>query len=127
MNIKDIKIGQTVYIKLIGNASRNKDENALIEEWEITYVGKKLIKAKHKGWDNGFEETFEKRNNGNKEQFVQKTNYCVNYVLYFDKQEILDEFERNNLFQEICNYFRGYDNKLSLEKLRKISEIIKNE
>lgn len=43
MNIKDFKVGQTVYVQLTGNAAKRSSE--CIEEWEITSVGRKYIKA----------------------------------------------------------------------------------
>lgn len=45
INIKNLKVGQVVYIELVGNASRGKTADKCIEEWEITSVGRKYIKA----------------------------------------------------------------------------------
>lgn len=87
MNIKDFKVGQTVYVELTGNASRGKTMEQCIEEWEITSVGRKYIKAGERSdgriWG---ERTFEYRENYGR--FVQKTDCCVNYILYLTKQEI---------------------------------------
>lgn len=126
MDVKDFNVGQTVYIELTGNASRGKSGNSLIEEWEIVSVGRKLIKAKRKGWKDYFAETFEKRENGYNGRFVQKTDCSVNYVLYADRREIEEEFERKELLGTISEYFRGFgDKKISLESLRKIAGLIK--
>lgn len=48
MGIKDFKVGQTVYVELTGNASRGKTAEQCIEEWEITSVGRKYIRAGRK-------------------------------------------------------------------------------
>lgn len=48
MGIKDFKVGQTVYVELTGNASRGKTAEHCIEEWEITSVGRKYIRAGRK-------------------------------------------------------------------------------
>lgn len=48
--------------------------------------------------------------------------------LYVDIQEYHDEVEHSKLTDEIRKYFSGYGkSKLSLDSLRKISEIIKSE
>ena len=94
MDIKDFKVGQTVYIRLVGNASRGKSGDALIEEWELVSIGRKLIKAKRKGMANCFAYTFEKRECGWNDRFVEKTDTCVNYVMFADRKDIDDEIER---------------------------------
>lgn len=125
MDIKDFKVGQTVYVRLTGNASRGKSGDALIEEWIIVSVGRKLIKAKKKGWSDYLAFTFEKRGNGYNDRFVEKTNTCVDYVLYANRKEIEYELERKRLLFSISEYFRGFGEKnISLENLRKIAELI---
>lgn len=74
MNIKDFKVGQTVYVELTGNASRGKTPEQFIEEWEVTSVGRKYIKACKK--ESGifrFETTFEFQDYN--ERFVEKSAY----------------------------------------------------
>lgn len=127
MNIKDFKVGQTVYVELTGNASRGKTEEQCIEKWEITSVGKKYIKACKK--ETGifrFETTFEYRDTH--KRFVEKTDYCVNYILYVTRQEIEEKHEKSRLFREIRERF-GYGSQkdISLEKLRLIYEILSSE
>lgn len=128
MDIKDYKVGQTVYIKLTGNARRGKSDDALIEEWEIIYIGRKLIKAKRKGMSDAFAETFEKRNYGcYSELFVQRTDRCVDYIMYADRKEIAEEIEKKELISFISNYFHGYgDKNISIDSLRKIRDLITN-
>lgn len=125
MNIKDFKVGQTVYVELTGNARRGKTAEQCIEEWEITFVGRKYIKARKK--ENGifrFETTFEFQ--GYNERFVEKTAYSEkNYVLYAAKQEIEEKREKNRLFREIEEWFRyGSQRDISLEQLWAIHGIL---
>lgn len=126
MNIKDFKVGQTVFVELRGNASRGKTTEECIEEWKITSVGRKYIKAGRPSERCGIlnETTFERKDEyGN---FVEKTDCCVDYMLYATRKEIEDKQEKSRLFKEISTVFREYgiNNKLTLEQLRKIKRIL---
>lgn len=124
MNIKDFKVGQTVYVELTGNASRGKTAEQCIEEWEITSVGRKYIKAGRRS-DGGIwgERTFEYRENYGR--FVEKTNYCVDYILYLTRQEIEEKHWKNRLFREIRERLDyGSQKYISLEQLRAIHGIL---
>lgn len=127
MSIKDFKAGQTVYVELTGNASRGKTREQCIEEWEITSVGRKYIKAgKRSGGRIWRETTFEYRDNY--KRFVEKTDYCVDYILYTTSQEIEEKQEKGRLFREIEQRFRyGSQRDISLEKLRAIHGILDGE
>ena len=124
MNIKDFKVGQTVYVELTGDASRGKTPEQCIEEWEITYVGRKYIEAVKKGSDPFlFKTVFEWREEH--KSFVQKTAHSINYVLYLEKQEIEEKHEKSRLFREIEQRFRyGSQRDISLEQLRAIHGIL---
>lgn len=125
MNIKDFKVGQTVYVELTGNASRGKTAEQCIEEWEITSVGRKYIKAGRKLdgriWA---ETTFEYRENYG--GFVEKTDCCVDYILYETRQEIERKFEKSKLLNEVESFFRDWNKpkNLSIEQLKRIKEIL---
>ena len=127
MNIKDFKVGQTVYVELTGNASRGKTPEQCIEEWEITFVGRKYIRACKK--ENGifrFETTFEY--NDCDGRFEEKTDYCINYVLYLTRREIEEKHEKSGLFREIEQRFRyGSQRDIPLERLRVIRGILEGE
>ena len=87
MDLKDFKVGQTVLIRLTGNAIRGKCGDELIEEWVIDKIGRKYITASKKtGYPKGI--IFEKKNCGCEGGFVQKTDYCVDYILYASKAEL---------------------------------------
>ena len=124
MNIKDFKAGQTVYVELTGNASRGKTQEQCIEEWEITYVGRKYIEAVKKGSDPFlFKTVFEWRENY--KRFVQKTDCCVDYILYLERHEIEEKHEKDRLFWEIEDRFRYSSQRdISLEQLRAIYGIL---
>lgn len=126
MNIKDFKVGQTVYVELTGNASRGKTAEQCIEEWEIASVGRKYIEVGRKDEDGKVwgKRLFEYRESYGK--FVEKTKYSPNYFIYLTRQEIEDEHEKSRLYRAISEVFRGYgaDRKLTLEQLRKIKGIL---
>ena len=124
MNIKDFIVGQTVYIELTGGASRGKTPEQCIEEWEITYVGRKYIEALKKGSDPFlFKTVFEWREEH--KSFVQKTAHSINYVLYPTRQEIEEKHEKSRLFREIEHRFSyGSRRDISLERLRAIHGIL---
>lgn len=125
MDLKDFNVGQTVWVNLTGNEARGKHGDELIEEWEVVAVGRKYIHArKKKGYS--FATVFEKREYGYFGRFVQKTDGCVNYILYASKTELEEELEHSRLFDEISQAFRGFvvKHNFSLEQLRKIKAII---
>ena len=124
MEVKDFKVGQTVFVKLIGNAKRGKSEENLIEEWEVTKIGKKYVHARKKGCNTAVK--FEKKDYGTyKEQFVEKTDYSEDYILYPSKKELEENLEYEKLSNDISKMFRyGSSEKLSLDQLRKIKAVI---
>lgn len=126
MDIKDFKVGQTVYIELTGNAERGKVGENLIEEWQISRVGKKYIYAKKNEYMNEIPFLKDGRY-GN--QWFQKTDYCVDYILYATKKELEDKLEKEQIFDEVYGFFRRYDaiGKITLEQLKEIKRILSEE
>lgn len=124
MNIKDFKVGQTVYVELTGNASIGKTPEQCIEEWEITHVGRKYIEASNKGSDLiSFKMVFEWADDY--KRFVEKTIYSPRYILYLTRKEIEEKHEKSRLFRYIEQRFRyGSSRNLSLEQLRSIHGIL---
>lgn len=125
MNIKDFKVGQTVWVELTGNASRGKAAEECIEEWEIVSIGRKYIKAGKRGYGKIWrEETFEYRENYGR--FVQKTNYSIDYIIYKTREKIERKFEKAKLLNEVETFFRDWNKpkKLSIEQLKRIKEIL---
>ena len=128
MDIKDFKVGQTVWIMLTGNATRGKHGDELIEEWVINKIGRKYITASKK---TGYSKEVVFEDNkciGYNGRFVEKTNYCVDYIMYATEQEVRDEMEMNRIYREIQLFFDRFNkNKLTLEQLRSIKKIIDEE
>lgn len=126
MNIKDFKAGQTVYVELIGDASRGKTPGKCIEEWKITSVGRKYVKAGklHEKYGILGETIFEYRDSYNR--FVEKTDRSVDYILYATKQELEIKFEKEKLLNEIGSFFRDWNKpkNLSIEQLKRIKEVL---
>jgi hypothetical protein len=121
MNYKlsDFKVGQIAYMELTGNASRGRHaKEELILACTVESIGRKYVTA------NGIK--FEEHNSsycGLKEH----TSHCVDFVLYPNKKDIEDKFEKEDLIKKIRGTFTGYSNaanNLPLEKLRKIYEVI---
>lgn len=120
--LSDFKVGDTVYIELQNNAARYNKPNSeeCIRECIVESVGRKYVTA------DGikFEET-----DRNYDGLIQHTQYCVDFVLYDNKQTILDKFEKNKIITEWCRNYVGMNElkKLSLDKLRRILKIIKED
>lgn len=124
MNIKNFKVGQTVYVELIRNASWGKTAEECIEEWEITSVGRKYIKAGRREECGTVGETTFEYNDFYK-RFVQKTDCCIDYLLYATRQEIEESHEKNRLFDKISKRFSyGSQGNVTLEQLRAIHKIL---
>lgn len=99
-----LKVGDKLY-----------DGNA--EEWDIVSVGVKYCTAK-KGYG-------EKKVSIESLRYTDKKYSQHSIQFYLTKQEILDKKEMSNTYSEICRYFyTNYTNKLSLEQLRQIKQII---
>lgn len=119
--LKSLKLGDTVWIQLTGNAVRGKkNRNELIEAWKITKVGRKYITAKPTV---GREIQFIK-NNTQYKGLIEKTKYSIDYVLYKDKQDILDKLEKGDIIRSLRKVFYDDFKGLSLDKLRRIKQVI---
>lgn len=100
MKKEDFKVGQNVYVYLLGNAARGKKtDDERIEEWEVVSVGRKYIQAKKKTWRFGEElfditDNFRHSNHGNPRE----------YELYPTKDELLNELWRRNVRRKISKY-----------------------
>lgn len=115
-----IKAGNKCYLKAQGNEVR-RHRGRPAEEWiyegEIIKVGRKYFIVKCGCRDIKY----------SLEDFTEVTNYCSDWNFYFNKQDILDEMEVDNLERDIRNRFSGYgknSSKLSLNQLRRITDII---
>ena len=105
-----MEIGQTVYLRPIGNAARGSSK---IEEVVITKVGRKYFETEGHG---RFEiETMRQDGRG----------YVSNYQAYLSLEDIEQEKEQNRLVDEICKVFRGYGRpEVTFEQARAIADIL---
>lgn len=113
-----MQVGDDIYLKPTNNASRRTTE---IREWKIKSVGRKYFEA----WDG-------KRDNSAMKFYIdglkQVTKFTPNWIVYFSKQEILDEREFFEIFNHVRNVFsRLTKPNLSLKQLREIKKIIDGE
>lgn len=118
MTTTEFNIGDTVYLKAVGNNAR-RDKEARIAEFQIKKIGKKYLEV----WKSDMEYYTVKFNM--EDDFREATNYSPNWKLYFSKQEILDEEEALKITEEIRKVFNRFGRvNLSLDQLRKIKDII---
>lgn len=115
MDKSDLAIGQKVYLQPSGNQARYCKET---QEYEVKKIGRKYLEV----WKDQREYTTVKFY---LEDLRQVTDYTADWVLYFNKQEILDEQEFNTLEREIKDAFNIWGKSaLSLAQLRQIHAII---
>ncbi|AGH56791.1 hypothetical protein Phi19:2_gp013 [Cellulophaga phage phi19:2] len=108
-----MKVGQLIYFEPQGNASRyNKD----IKTCTISKIGRKYFEVKEIRNARFFIETL-KHDGGE---------YCSNYSGYLSLKEIQDKKEAHKLNEEISRYFTLNSTRVSLEKMRKIKQILDN-
>jgi hypothetical protein len=113
MQVKD-----KVWLKPLNNQLRRSKE---IKECVIKKIGRKYIEVENPDWDADIIKIeIETRR--------EVTKYSPDWELYFSKQELLDEIEKEKLENDIKAIFgcyRGTD--LSLDQLRRIKKIIDEE
>lgn len=111
-----MQIGDKVFLKPINNAARGGNKE--IKEYMIKKIGRKYFEV----WDGIYEFTTTKFYIGSNQQV---TDYSPDWVIYFSKQEILDEYEFSQLTSNIREVFSVYGKvDLTLEQLREIKKII---
>lgn len=117
--MSELAIGETVYLKSVGNNARY-DKEVRIVEFVVKKVGRKYFEVGEP--DDNNPRHFIKFN---VEDMCQTTIYAADWQLYLSKQEILDEEEARKLTREIRDVFDRYGKvDLTLEQLRKIKAII---
>lgn len=116
-----LEVGQRVFLEPGINVARY---NKSIREGEILKVGRKYFEVGLVYKDGTVMKS--RPYKYHIEDLTQKTDYCADYNLYLNKQDILDKKEKSRLYMQIEKYFsRWSSNKdLSLDKLRKIKDIL---
>ena len=118
----DFKVGQTVFVQLIGNRKPKRGEPNICEEWEIVKVGRKYIHARAKG--SGWVIPFEYVYYGGTERWVEKTDGCKDYLLWETKEAFLEWDRADYLISELRSIFEGKKAlDLTLEQLERIFKI----
>ncbi len=123
--IKDFKIGDSVYVEVIGNAARGlpDDIETHIKPAVVTKIGKKYVSVKI--GDRTiiqFKETCGNYGGG----LVHHAKGCSDYILFKTKQDVYDRNEAKSILNELYNVFGrfcGYT--IPIDKLREIQVIIK--
>lgn len=117
MKKEDFKVGQTVYLRLTGNAARGRTGDDLIREAKVVSVGRKYITVSPGYYG---EVKFDSENN-----FREKTNYCVDHELFLTKQDIADDIEKDKLAILIAEKADSYKlKKYPIETLREIKRLL---
>lgn len=112
--MKKLEVGQTVYVKPIGNAARRSTK---IITCKISKVGRKYFEL-DLNWMGRFEIESMTQDNGD---------YISNYACYLSLQEIEDEKELNELYKDIGSCFNSFSAKnYSLKQLRAVKNILNN-
>ena len=116
IKLSDFKVGEKCYVEFTGNASRYKP-NGYYEEWIVSNVSSKYVTSNNR--------KFEEHDNSY-DGLKQKTNFCVDYVIYPNKQMLMDKFETEATYDYIKSKFSGFkrNEKLTLDKIRRIKSII---
>lgn len=117
---KKLEVGMKVFAKPGVNRSRYSKE---IDEGEIIKVGRKYFEVNFGGYQ--IVKFY-------KDSLEQVTEYAPEYILYFSKEEILEEEELISNAREINTFFYFTDmhslqkQGITLEKTRKILEILRS-
>ena len=109
--------GETLYSLNVGNAARHREQK--LTPVTVTKVGRKYFTCAKEGWNHGTIYHID--------TWYEKTECSASSCLYESVDEYNNGIEKNKLYDEVKGYFSGYgrNNKISLEQLRKIIEIVR--
>jgi len=114
MTKSNLAIGQTVWVKCIGDAARYRNENDLIVKATVEKVGNKYF------YLSGFcSHKFDIA------KMYEVTNFAPDYRVYLSPQEIKDEEEFEEKIKAMREFFNQYGKvDIALEKLRQVYDIV---
>lgn len=126
LKITDFKPGDKVYIMLTRNAERyirdKNDPEQYVVETTVEKVGRKYLEvSRYSGV------RFMEYETGDRNCLKQKTDCCVDYLLYRTKEEIISEKKREACLQKVSSFFGScFDRKrtLTCDQLERIIAII---
>lgn len=121
MNIKDFKVGETVYLMNFHGRTQIRNEDT-IDEVIVVSIGKKYVKVRYPYAN--YNITFNQRDES-ESYFVEKITYGVANYLFHTQQDIDEYRERKELARWICSktqYLR--ENQYNLKQFREIKRIL---
>lgn len=114
--------GQTVYLlvtesgdvfrRLKGSDGKVNPEDRVIET-VVTSIGKKYLTVKYNNIQFYLDDNFR-----------QRTDYVVDYMLYTDRNSAYNDMESKKLFRQIHMAFGTFTNPFTLEQLREVAKIL---
>lgn len=120
MNIKNFKVGDTVYI--LNYNYGNDISKATVEEAVVTGVGRKYVSVKPAQYLQ-FNTEYKFHNDLNKVYYLASNDNREN-KLFRSMQDLDDWKESEYLHKEVRSFFGCYYNNLTLDQLRRIKGII---
>lgn len=120
MNIKNFKVGDTVYI-LDYHYCRDISK-ATVKEAVVTGVGRKYVSVKPAEYLH-FNTEYKFHDDLNKVYYLTSNDSQEN-KLFRSMQDLDDWKESEDLYKEVTSFFRSYYTNLTLNQLRRIKGII---
>lgn len=120
MNIKDFKVGDTVYI--LDYRYRSDISEAIVEKALVTKVGRKYVSAKPNKYLH-FDIEYKFHDNLNKVYYLASNDTMEN-KLFRSIQDLNDWKESEALYKEVRSFFGCFYTNLTLDQLRRIKDII---
>lgn len=110
MKKAELRAGQSVWVH------SRRGNSFSFEEERIKKIGREYFYLEGSKWD---------RTKFSIETLREVSEYTTSIAIYLDPQEYYDSVESDKLFIEIKDrFFRSYQNKIPLEKLREIKKIL---
>ena len=120
MNIKNFKVGDTVYI--LDYHYKEDISNATIEEAVVTGVGRKYVSVKLSEYLH-FNTDYKFHNELNKVYYLTSNDTRKN-KLFRSMQDLYDWRESEDLYRDVRSFFGSVNNNLTLDQLRRIKNIV---
>ena len=113
------RVGQILYSLNVGSEARNAEQK--LTPVEVVKVGRKYFSTRVISDSN-----YARERKYHIETWGEKTDFCVNSILYEDQQGYYDEKENREICGLINDYFgHGRNNRgIALDVLRKIKSIL---